>query len=62
MKLGPRQSAFTAGVEAYVEDSVTALNFHEVFIATIVMCLQVDSTDTAGGHRQKLYHNTLNRT
>lgn len=49
----------SASVETYVESSIIALVRIDAFIATTVIYPQKDSTDTAGGYRQKLYQETF---
>lgn len=42
-----------------VEGTILALARLDVFIATCLTCLQDDSLDSVGGHRQKPYLDTL---
>lgn len=59
MGFDPQQPGSSASVETYVENSIVSLARLDAFIATAVVCLREDGTDTVGGHRQKLYHETF---
>lgn len=43
----------------FVEGSILALARLDAYVATVVTCFSDDGTDKAGGHRQKLYHDTF---
>lgn len=59
MGLDPEHPAITSGVQTRVENTIVSIALLDAFIATTVVCLREDGTDTVGSHRQKLYHETL---
>lgn len=59
MGLVSQQPGSSASVEPYVANSIVALARIDAFIATTVICLRGDGTDTVGDHYQKLYHKSF---